>query len=204
MDQRKVWDKIAVDWNRLRTKPYKDVQKFINKLLLRWKPGKILDIGCGNCRNLIPFYEKSFDCYGMDFSKEMLQIVRKTGRKIKLKVGNAEKLEYKSNFFDYAIHSSVISSIKGKENRTKSLRETYRVLKKDGEALITAWNKLDPRFIFKKKDILLPWKTKEKIVYRTYHYYTPWELKKELKKVGFKIIDSGNLFSKNIIFVVKK
>ena len=204
MDQSKVWDKIAVEWNRLRTRPYHNVQKFINYLLLAWKPGKIIDIGCGNCRNLIPFYGRGFDCYGIDFSGEMLNNVKKLGKNIKLKVGNAEKIEYKKEFFDYAIHSSVISCIKGKENRLNSLKEAYRVLRKNGEALITAWNKLDPRFIFKKKDILLPWKTNKGTVYRYYHYYTPWELKRELKEAGFKIIKSGSLFSRNIIFVVRK
>ena len=67
--QQKIWDLIAPNWNNFRQKPLRELYK------LNWKKGKILDLGCGNSRNLLPF--KQLQCYGLDFSKNMLKESRK-------------------------------------------------------------------------------------------------------------------------------
>ncbi|MBW2985586.1 class I SAM-dependent methyltransferase, partial [Candidatus Woesearchaeota archaeon] len=39
----------------------------------------------GNGRNLIPFAKKIFDCYGIDFSKNMIKNAKKSFKENKLK-----------------------------------------------------------------------------------------------------------------------
>ncbi len=198
MKQDKVWDSIAPQWYNFRHWPFPEIVKELSE---KWKPGKILDIGCGNCRNLMPFAKRGFECYGIDFSEEMIdhskKYCKKHKLKINLKVADAKKIPFKDNYFDYCLFLASLNCIE--EEREKALLESKRVLKKDGLALITVWNKLKKEFWFKPKDIYLKWGEHE----RYYHLFTPWELNRLLKQVGFKVLGK-NIFGKNLIFIVKK
>ena len=196
MNQQQVWNEIAKSWNNFRQKPIKELEK------LNWKKGKILDIGCGNCRNLLPF--KHLDCYGIDFSREMLEQAKKFSQKnnlkVKLKLSSAEKLPFKNNYFDYVLAIAVLHHLKNPETAVK---EIHRVLKNNGEVYITDWNKLQARFLFRRKEVYIPWKQKKQTLYRYYNFIGYFKLKKILKKNNFKISKS-NFFGKNIVFLVKK
>jgi len=150
--QKDVWNKIAKDWFKKRTKPFRQIANELESLS-NLKKGKILEIGCGNCRNLLIFAKKGFECYGIDFSNEMIkyaeEFCRSNNINVNLKIANAEKLPFKDNYFDYALFIAVLHHV---ENRDKALSELKRVLKKDGTALITVWNKWQSRFLFKPKE----------------------------------------------------
>lgn len=203
--QEEVWNSIAQSWHSFRQKPQPQILHILKEYSEKWKPGKILDIGCGNCRNLIPFEYNDFDCYGVDFSEEMLKCAMEYGKKhrlkIKLKKAYATLLPFETNFFNYVLCISVLHSL-NREERTKALKEIKRVIKPNSKAIIVVWNKLQKRFLFRKKDIFIPWHTGETVHQRYYHLFTSWELKKLLKKEGFRVI-SHNTFGENLIFVVK-
>ncbi len=192
------WDKIAKEWNRLRQKP----TEFAIRLANEWQPGKILDIGCGNARNLKPFLEKGFECYGIDSSKELIKIAKERIKEAKLTQASATNLPFPNESFDYIICLAVLHHLKPKDHK-KALNEIKRVLKPKGIAAIAVWNKLQMRFILGKKEQMIPWKLQDKIIQRYYYFFTYWELKKMLKKQGF-IIKKGNILGKNINFIVQK
>jgi tRNA (uracil-5-)-methyltransferase TRM9 len=192
------WDKIAKEWDRMRQKPV----EFAIDLANDWKPGKILDIGCGNARNLKPFLEKGFECTGIDSSKELIKIAKESFPAVELSVANALELPFPDKSFDYAICLAVLHHLKPKEHE-KVLEEIKRVLKPKGKAAIAVWNKLQARFIFGKKEQMVPWKLPKQTINRYYYFFTYWELKKLLKKQGFTV-KKGNILGKNIEFVVEK
>jgi ubiquinone/menaquinone biosynthesis C-methylase UbiE len=205
--QQKVWDKLAEQWFHFRQKPFYELREILTKAAKEWKPGKILDIGTGNARNLLEFANNGFECYGMDFSGEMLKYASQFAKKnvfdVKLIKAWCEKLPYKDNSFDYALNISVLHHIK-KENQLQSLLEMKRVLKPNGKAVITAWNKWQSRFILKKKETSIPWNVKGKAYQRYYYLFNYFELKKLLKKAGFKIIHSEGMFKRLLVFIVQK
>ena len=195
MHQQKIWDLIAPNWNNYRQKPLRELSK------LNWKKGKILDLGCGNCRNLIPF--KDLECYGLDFSKSMLEQSKKFSKKHNFKVSLTQsdlekKLPYKSSSFNYVL---AIASLHHLSNPEFTIKEISRILKKNGEVYITVWNKLQPKFLFRKKRTLIPWKQKSQTLMRYYHFIGYLELKSLLRKNNFTILKSG--FGKNITFHVR-
>jgi len=196
MNQKQVWNKIAPSWNNFRNKPLKELE------LLNWKKGKILDLGCGNCRNLLPF--KNLDCYGIDFSEEMLKEAKKFTKKhnfkVKLKEANIEKIPYKNNYFDYILAIATLHHIKEPE---KAIKEIHRTLKPNGEAFITIWNKLQLEFIFKKTETYIPWRQKDETLLRYYNFISFFKLKKIINNYNFKII-SSTFLGKNVIFHIKK
>ena len=206
LSQEEVWDAIAEQWGNFRQKPHKDVEKRLKDVIEKWKPGKILDIGCGNCRNISIFSSKGFKCYGIDFSKNMIEKAKrfcdKYNAKIELKKGEAEKIDFPDESFDYALCLNVLHCIEtGK--REKAVREIKRVLKPEGEALISVWNKLQKRFIFSKKESVIPWTVKGNKYNRYYYLFTPIEIKRLFKNNGFKILGC-NTFGRNIVLHVKK
>ncbi|MBS3145266.1 class I SAM-dependent methyltransferase, partial [Candidatus Woesearchaeota archaeon] len=80
MSQEKVWDKIAEQWHHFRQQKFQPVYDFIENF--KPKKGKILEVGCGNARNLIPFAKSGFECYGIDFSNNMLRQAKKFAQKM--------------------------------------------------------------------------------------------------------------------------
>ncbi len=204
MNQKQVWNKIAPEWQNFRQNPTKEVYWFLKNCT---KKGKIIDIGCGNSRNLIPFAKQNFQCYGIDFSENMLKNSKLLANKHKLKINlqktQITKIPFNNDFFDYALHIAALHHLNTKKRQLKSLQETYRILKPNGLVLLTVWNKLQLKFILKPKDTYIPWKIKNKTYQRYYHLFTYFELKKLIKETKFKIIKS-NLFGKNIVLILKK
>ena len=109
---------------------------------------KILDIGCGGGRHLKLFAEQAFDVYGCDFSAEGIEQTKKmlneNSLTAKLKLGNMSRIPYKDNFFAGAVSFGVYY-YSTKDEMKKSISELYRVLKKDGKALILIKTKDDFR-----------------------------------------------------------
>lgn len=204
--QSEIWDAIAPSWHAFRQKPIPEIAGLLKSLAEKWRRGRILEVGCGNCRNLLYFSYNDFDCYGIDFSRNMLSMAEKYCRKhdlnVKLKHGMATEIPFQERSFDYVIVMSMLHHL-NEEDRTKALQEVKRVLKSGGKAVITVWNKLQPRFILKSKDVYVPWHIGDKTYNRYYHLFTSFELSNVLKKAGFKILQ-GNTFGRNLVFVVEK
>ena len=207
MDQNEVWENIASPWKIFRVNPDKEVVDFFKD-----KSGKILDLACGSGRNFIKI---DGTIYGVDFSKKMLKYakehIKKNNFDVELKNENATKLSFKDTFFDSAIFIRALHCIETEEGREKTLRELLRVLKPKSEALITVWNKDQPRFADLEKDSFIPWEHNGKKFMRYYHLYEKDEFFNLLKKVGFeniKIEDKENIegtySKKNIVAVVRK
>ncbi len=196
MQQEKVWDKIAEQWFHFRQQRNIDVYNFFNKYCN--KKGSVLEISCGNSRNLLPFAKSNFKCYGVDFSKKMIEssklFAKKYDIKINLKKANMLKLPFKSNYFNYCLSIASIHHLE-KKNHPKALKELYRVLKPKGICLISVWNK-------KSKKSYISWKIKGKIYKRYYYFFKEKELKDLILKAGFKILE--NYSNKNIVFILEK
>ena len=206
ISQEQVWNIIAEQWSNFRQRPSRDIDLKLKYLAEKWKPGRILDIGCGNCRNLLPFCFRYFKCYGIDFSENMLEQAEKYCEKHKMRVAlkksDASDLSFPNNSFDYVLCLSMLHNME-KGKREKTIKEIKRILKNNGEALISVWNKMQGRFLLKKKELKIPWRIKGKTYERYYYLFTPIELKNLFRKYGFKILKC-NFFGRNINLLVKK
>ncbi len=201
-NQVNIWNSLAEQWDRFRSKPFPKTIFYLSK---NWEKGKILDVGCGNGRNLIPFAEKNFTCEGVDFSIEMLNHAKSKFKKLNLKskfqVANMIDLPFKDNSFDYLICIASFHHL-NKIDQQKTLLEFKRILKPNGKIYITTWNKLQLKFLFKNKEVFIPWKIKDQSYQRYYYLFNYFELKKLLKK-HFKVEWSSGFFGKNIELIIK-
>ena len=187
-----VWENIAESWDKLRQRPLKIAKEYARI----WPKGKILDIGCGNCRNLLPFARAGFGCFGLDAYKKMIglaeQYAEKNSFKVKLKQGTANKIPF-SEKFDYCLLIRVLPAIQNGNERFAILSEMKHVLKNDGRALVTIWNRAYPKFWFAKHRHV-PWSVGNKKYIRDYYMFWPFEIKNLLRKCGFRIMRTSRFF----------
>lgn len=198
LTQEEVWDEISKSWSEFRNEPQREVVDF-----LAGKSGKILDLACGSGRHFIKLKGTIF---GVDFSSRMLKYAKDYASKKKinvvLKQANAYALPFEDDFFDCALYIAGLHCIDSEENREKSLKELFRVLKPASRALLSVWSRNNKRVKNKLGEITVPWTVGEKKYERYYYIYEQEELKKLLEKLGFKILSMKE--DENIWAVIEK
>lgn len=104
------------------------------------KISRILDAGCGNGRHLLFFAEQGYEVYGMDISKEAIEIAEawlaEKNLKANLKVGGLEKLPYGDAFFDAVVSFEVLDHLLFPAAK-KAIEEMKRVLLPGGYLFVS-------------------------------------------------------------------
>ena len=209
-----IFNQIAPGWYNFRH--WSIFRKELEVLAYRWQQGTLLNLGCAHGPDFLPFIHL-FELYGIDFSAQMLRFARKYSQKFNFTVGlslaDVSCLPYPEGTFDWAISIATYHHIKGEEKKRAALTELRRVLKPGGEAFITVWNHRQPRFWFKSKEVVVPWRTRSRILSRYYYLFSYGELERLVKQAGFEILRSFpesayrfplKFFSRNICLLVKK
>lgn len=209
-----IFDQIAPGWYNFRHRSIFSTE--LEALAQRWQRGRLLNVGCAHGPDFPPFGE-GFELHGIDFSRNMLQLARKYAEKYNLSVNlveaDARHIPYADDSFDRAIAVATYHHIEDSEERLQALKELRRVLKPGGEAFITVWNKWQPRFWLKPRDVLVPWKSKDKTLYRYYHLFSYRELETIATKAGFEVVRAFpesryrfpiKVFSRNVCVLVRK
>ncbi|MFC2044360.1 class I SAM-dependent methyltransferase [Chloroflexota bacterium] len=211
---KEVFNEIAPGWYGFRH--WTIFCRELEVLAERWRKGRLVNIGCAHGPDFLPF-RQHFDLYGVDFSGEMLKFARKYLQKFnfaaELVLADFIQLPFADEVFDWAISVATYHHIKG-ENETKTaLKELRRVLKPNGEAFITVWNYWQPRFWLGRKEVVVPWRAKDKVLERYYYLFSYGELEKLVKQAGFQVLKSFpessyrlpvKYFSRNICLLVRK
>ena len=102
---------------------------------------KILDIGCGGGKFIkyLSQNNKTYQLYGLDHSKEMIELTRKINseaikqNRLKLIVGSVTKIELEDNSLDFI---SAFETVQFWPDIDKAFSEVYRILDKNGIFLI--------------------------------------------------------------------
>ncbi len=211
---RDIFDQIAPGWYSFRH--WSIFRSELEALADRWQKGSLLNIGCAHGPDFLPFRE-NFDLYGVDFSAQMLDFAGKYSQKfdlgVNLLLADVCHLPFTDRVFDWAISVATYHHIRDKRERLVALNELRRVLKPGGEAFITVWNRWQPRFWFSGKEAAIPWRTKDKTLYRYYYLFSYPELERLVKQAGFQVLKSFpesshhyplKFFSRNICLLVRK
>jgi ubiquinone/menaquinone biosynthesis C-methylase UbiE len=155
--------------------------------LLAAAPGEtVLDIGCGNARDIIPILRAGARIVGVDLSEGMIheagRDLEAAGyRDVELEVGDATQLKYAAASFDKVLCSEVIEHI---PDADAAITEISRVLKPGGTLVISTPNRRSwygwDRFLFTRL-LRRPWN----------HPFDNWrtmgELRVLLERHGFEI-----------------
>lgn len=176
------------------------VREFWNLSKDRANSEEILDLGMGPGRWSLFFVNLGFGkVYGLDISSSMVAaaIKRISSRNFIAKVGDMEKLPYKSSMFDKVF---CFRAFKYSHHPGEALQEISRVMKKDGTFLLEISNKslfneivsFISTFI-----LLLNPKIKPDSRWRYFlnaNFYSDKQIRKLAKKCGLRVIKDEALF----------
>ena len=111
--------------------------------ILNLKEGDtLLDLACGQGRHLLELQSrKKYNLYGLDRSRYLIQraknISKKKGLSINFKEGDARKLPYSTDTFDFVTNlGNSFGYFETLEDDVKILQEIFRVLKPGGQLLM--------------------------------------------------------------------
>ncbi|GBM84609.1 Alkylated DNA repair protein alkB 8 [Araneus ventricosus] len=127
-----VYEVIADHFSNTRYKPWPKVASFLKDI----PPGcVVLDVGCGNGKNL----NLTSGCFemGCDASYNLVQLCSK--RNVEAVVADCLALPFRSESIDFVICIAVIHHMSTEARRLKAIEEIMRVLTPKGKALIYVW-----------------------------------------------------------------
>ena len=202
-----IYDKIAEHFSNTRVIIWPKVNEFISSFN---QNSKILDIGCGNGKNMGT--REDCEYIGIDKCSGLLNHSKKQ-KNCKYSEGDCLNINYDNDIFDYVMSIAVIHHLSKEEDRLKSISEILRVLKKNGRALIYVWAYEQPKFKNEEtQDVFVKWQLQKKFTEdnieleykRYYHLFKKNELEELINKTeNVKIIESGNQCN-NWYSIIKK
>ncbi len=141
--------------------------------------GRLIDVGCG-LGFFIDKATKYYFCHGIDASEYAITAAKKRNNNASLSVGDANSLNFGSDFFDIITCFDVLEHLKSPEI---ALGEFNRTLKNGGILLVSVPNT---------ESIGLKWKGKEWFGYRDSTHQSllsPGEWQNLIERKGFEITD---------------
>jgi SAM-dependent methyltransferase len=174
-------------------------------------PGRLLDLGCGTGRLLLPFAQRGFWGVGVDLSAEMLRIVGEKSAAAGVSVhrlqANLVVLDGLADAsFDYAACLfSTLGMIRGDQNRRQVITHVHRLLRPGGIFVLhvhnrwfSLWDRAGRRWLA--RDVLglraageekgtRPMPAHRGIAGLALHHYTRREVVQLLERQGLEVFD---------------
>lgn len=175
------------------------------------RPGRLLDLGCGTGRLLLPFAQSGFCVVGVDLSEEMLRVATAkaatAGVVIHCIQANIVQLEALADrSFDYAACLfSTLGMVIGDAERQRVIAHAFRLLRPGGKFILhvhnrwfNLWDAGGRSWLFwnwieslagraRKGDRVMP--VHQGIAGLTLHLFTRRELVRLLKGAGFRLLE---------------
>lgn len=202
---------IAKEFSRTRYKPWKCTIEFFNyidEITRNQNDITILDLGCGNGKNIINndynnINYNRFNFIAIDNSIEFLKIVDDLKKpNIQTILSDMTELPLNDNIGDFMIVIASYHHLDSNEKRIKCLKEIERVVKKNGYILLTVWAMEQPEskvkkvknIQFKSKDSIVPFYNRNdgKYYHRYYRIYSEFDFNNEIINTNLIIKKSYN------------
>ena len=101
---------------------------------------KVLDVGCGEGRNMKSIYEVTPFVYGVDNDMDAVKDAKenfKDANTVQVVQGEAKSLPFKDKTFDIVTFLMILPNLD--KNKEKSIEEASRVLKDDGSIILSTF-----------------------------------------------------------------
>lgn len=201
-----VYNQIAPHFSATRHKPWPRVEQFLLSLK---EYSTLIDLGCGNGKYLRASHNLHLFALGTDRCAPLVNLASAAAPNSDVAVADILSLPYRQESFDAALNIAVIHHLCTTSRRISALRETLRILRPGGRALIYVWALERPESSnpkkrgtisrrFQTQDVFVPWHLRTRkegarsdkvlgdwqdVHHRFYHVYKQGELEDELSQV---------------------
>ena len=167
------------EWHSAKFEGY-DWKEYLERFVRLIGGRKILDLGCGNGRDLEFFYKQNFDAIGIDYSTKLIKKTRDRLPKVKiLRMNFLKKLRFEDEEFDGMWASASLLHVP-KKSLDNVLLEIKRVLRDNGILFVSVKVGIGEKIV----------KDDHGGGSRFFSFFTKEELEDKLKNFGFDIIES--------------
>jgi ubiquinone/menaquinone biosynthesis C-methylase UbiE len=132
-----IWDQLYSREDYSPIAPYTDAIAFLARSFSKQGNGKrLLEVGCGVGQNIAyAHWVMGFDIFGIDYSENAISLAKLSlshkNIQADLRVGDASRLPYESEYFDVCIERAVIQC-NTLSKGAQIINEIYRVLRPGG------------------------------------------------------------------------
>lgn len=133
----RLWKQQAAREHRYQRAQRGVIPWFLRRPVRRWvKPGgRVLEAGCGQAHFTIGMQALGYRAEGVDFAPEVIARLRERFPELSVGVGDVRRLDVPSDTYDAVYSPGVCEHFE--EGPEDVLRETYRILKPGGVALVS-------------------------------------------------------------------
>lgn len=183
-----AYNMIAKSFDTTRAYMWNKTAEFLNDIT---EKDCVVDVGCGNGKNMIYLKNKGYyNLKGCDISEKQVEICK--SKKLDVIKADNTCLPYNDNQFDYVLSVAVIHHLTTNDLRENAIRELVRICKPNGKIFIQVWgssaigssidNKINMDTV---NDVLVPWRSTDGnlMAHRYYHLFAQGELESICKKI---------------------
>ena len=193
-----TYEDISENFDDTRQYVWPSVKAYLNEIS---PENKILEVGSGNGRNLL--YRPELDITGIDIVKNFIEMCR--SKNCNVTFGDQRKIPFPDNSFNNVLSIAVLHHLVLASDRKNAISEIFRVLKKDGTAMIQVWkNTLSTSDSDKNR--LVSWQNRrDNKTYQRYYYFYDFDEFYQLID-GFDTIKILKFYEErdNIICILQK
>lgn len=193
------FDAFAEEFSASRTIVWPEMKLFAADL----KPAdQVLEIGCGNGKNMSFFLECQAEATGLDISSKLIGIARQQFPNNIFVQADMRRLPFATGQFDAVFAIASLHHLRTVSARRQAVSEALRVTKAGGLFCGTVWNLHQDRFAelrdqAARRTVYRPWRSMHDLwvpwgsgqIPRFYHAFTPEELEALLSAAGFTEIE---------------
>ena len=192
-DIARLYDAIAVEYDRSRERPWPEVVEFGESLPPRTL---VADLGCGGGRHAKVLAGQGHWVIGLDASGRLLGIGRAKLPHVQFVRGDLCGLPFPGGRFPAAMAVATIHHLPSPEERIAAMREIARIIQPGGKALVTAWaQELEPGESRREsrpagpdpRDVWVPWRAGGADALRFYHLFEERELPDLAVSAGLRV-----------------
>lgn len=165
---RATYEQIADEFSSTRAYIWKCVKQFLDKSPPN---ATMLEIGCGNGKNMEYARQRQLQIVGIDLSQRFVEIC--TNKQLDVRKADATNLPFPNSRFAYVMCIAMFHHLLSDDDRNKSFREILRILKPGGKGILTCWAVEQPKdsnVKFQPGINEVPWKGRKQVNRMRYYY----------------------------------